>query len=108
MATRRGSAGIGSFDARKDEILLSLDVRPQHQRFRESSSPRDERSETVEVRLAQDITALRSRLGDTGSVIWRARYCISDDTIALPQHLMLHHSKYRICEGRYGRYLLRN
>jgi hypothetical protein len=108
VATRRGSAGIGSLDARKGEILLSLDVRPRRQKLCGSSSPRDERSEIVEVRLAQDITALRSRLGDTGSVIWRARYCMSDDTIALLQHLMLDHSKHRICEGRYGRYLLRN
>lgn len=31
------------------------------------------KSKTIEVELVQDVTGLRSRVGDTGSVIWRAR-----------------------------------
>lgn len=29
---------------------------------------------TIEIDVAQDTTALRSRKGDTGSVLWHARY----------------------------------
>jgi hypothetical protein len=31
----------------------------------------------LEYRLFQDITALRSRSGDTGSVLWKTRLCVS-------------------------------
>jgi hypothetical protein len=32
-----------------------------------------EKQVVVEVELIQDVTALRSRTGDTGSVLWRLR-----------------------------------
>lgn len=50
---------------------------------------------TVEVRLAQDTTALRSRTGDTGSVVWRAsidfaRFILEQNHNKVPNALLDH------------------
>lgn len=74
-AARLSTSGLGSLDSRKDEITLSLEIRPRNVA---TSPPRDESStKRIEITLAQDVTGLRSRAGDTGSVIWRARYISS-------------------------------
>ena len=36
--------------------------------------PRKNQGRTIEIEIAQDKTALRSRKGDTGSVLWKARF----------------------------------
>ncbi|KAH7335274.1 putative methyltransferase-domain-containing protein [Rhizoctonia solani] len=42
-------------------------------RHRKASNSKSERAEkTIEIEVFQDITGLRSRKGDTGSVVWRA------------------------------------
>jgi hypothetical protein len=50
----QGSHGLGSVDSRND--YLSVDV-----------------DDKLTIELAQDTSSLRSRKGDTGSVLWRAR-----------------------------------
>jgi hypothetical protein len=37
---------------------------------------RREQDKVIEIELVQDKTALRSRKGDTGSVLWMARYVL--------------------------------
>ena len=73
--------GLGYVDSRspvlnvKIELDLPADQPPSRNNRRKSSAaakPR-KRDMVVEVELAQDPTSLRSRKGDTGSVLWRIR-----------------------------------
>ncbi|KAI0697729.1 hypothetical protein C8T65DRAFT_19483 [Cerioporus squamosus] len=91
-----GFRGLGHIDSHEDTLTISInlgaptlgaadtstahvqEVPPRHRR-RESSSqkrkarkPRTEEAQTLEVEIFQDKTALRSRKGDTGSVLWHA------------------------------------
>lgn len=67
--------GLGYVDSHNDVLEIKFDVPLK-------SSPHDPQpkrkvkpvEKTIEIELRQDKTALRSRKGDTGSVVWRARY----------------------------------
>lgn len=75
--------GLGYVDSRspvlnvKIELDLPADKPPSHNRNNrrrgsEGTKAR-KRDMTIEIELAQDPTSLRSRKGDTGSVLWRVR-----------------------------------
>jgi len=61
-------------DSRKDVLDIKFDIPLKSS---PEVSPRKRKvkqvEKTVEIELHQDKTALRSRRGDTGSVVWRAR-----------------------------------
>jgi len=86
-----GSHGLGHLDARNDNLTVILELkapllentpiagrRKGGRKRKENSQPKDL---TVEIELAQDTTALHSRKGDTGSVLWRARYIQSPSIV---------------------------
>lgn len=101
--------GLGHLDSRKDIITIEFELSKQPstssapihdsssrkgQRRKGSTSTHEKRKlqkganaaldRVVEVKLAQDVTALRSRTGDTGSVVWQAS--IDFARIVLEQH----------------------
>ena len=74
--------GLGYVDSRspvlsvKIELDLSTDQptsRVNRKRGPKVTKSRRRQSMMIEVELAQDPTSLRSRKGDTGSVLWRVR-----------------------------------
>lgn len=74
--------GLGFVDSRSPvlDVKIELDVstfQPTSRSNRKKGSGRGVKSQkqdiTIEVELAQNPTSLRSRKGDTGSVLWRAR-----------------------------------
>jgi hypothetical protein len=68
---------LGHVDSRKDTLPITFELKsPALQSdpsVKTSKKRRRDGNETLEVELAQDKTALRSRKGDTGSVLWIAR-----------------------------------
>lgn len=82
--------GLGHVDSHKDILTVSFDLKPRdaeplsvprvgthRERKHKAEKKRVRRNptgQTIEVQLAQDKTALRSRKGDTGSVLWIARW----------------------------------
>ncbi|KAG9309478.1 hypothetical protein JVU11DRAFT_10449 [Chiua virens] len=78
-----GYHGLGYLDSRKGSLTIQFELRPpssaptptqptkqaKHSRKRDTDGSL---MRVVEVEIAQDPTALRSRNGDTGSVVWRA------------------------------------
>ncbi|KAH0836419.1 hypothetical protein J3R83DRAFT_8021 [Lanmaoa asiatica] len=79
-----GYRGLGHLDSRKDTLTIQFELRspsspapslpqptkrPRHPR---KKAPEDSLTRVVEIEITQDPTALRSRNGDTGSVVWRA------------------------------------
>lgn len=88
---REAFRGLGFLDSKSDVMNICLELtapplwtttttsaRTQSGRGRHgkrSAKPLKSQNEgqVVEIELAQDTTALRSRKGDTGSVLWRAR-----------------------------------
>ncbi|KAI0093382.1 putative methyltransferase-domain-containing protein [Irpex rosettiformis] len=83
QSTGDGFRGLGYLDNHKDVLTLEFTV-PLPQKKSEARNTSRKRKayksrgdvenlqKTLEVQLAQDKTALRSRKGDTGSVLWRA------------------------------------
>ncbi|KAF8318723.1 hypothetical protein DL93DRAFT_2225618, partial [Clavulina sp. PMI_390] len=69
--SQRGSSGLGSVNSRRGELEVTLDIEPHLGTGSGSWSSRQEPL-TVSASLAQDVAGLRSRKGDTGSVVWRA------------------------------------
>ncbi|KAG1864834.1 hypothetical protein F4604DRAFT_1893352 [Suillus subluteus] len=85
-----GFRGLGHVNSRKDTLSIQFELTAPSQptpslgtvesksasRSRKGKSAKKTRSEesphVIEIELAQDKTALRSRKGDTGSVLWRA------------------------------------
>lgn len=72
------SRGLGYVDSHKDVLEIKFDLSFKSTQD-DSGSPHRKRKvkqivKTIEIELHQDKTALRSRKGDTGSVVWRARY----------------------------------
>lgn len=87
--------GLGYLDGKLDTITVRLELKPfatepvasndlnpsvktsgrnKSRRIHgKSKKEKNGVTKVVEVELAQDQTALRSRSGDTGSVLWRAR-----------------------------------
>lgn len=59
------------------KVELDLSADQPTSRFNRKRGPKvtkfRRQSMTIEVELAQDPTSLRSRKGDTGSVLWRVR-----------------------------------
>ena len=70
MQATPNSRGLGYVDSHKDilEIKFDLELKVVHQKPKDPSVIK-----TVDVKLFQDKTALRTRKGDTGSVLWKAR-----------------------------------
>ncbi|KAI0081296.1 hypothetical protein K474DRAFT_1695160 [Panus rudis PR-1116 ss-1] len=75
--------GLGHVDSRQDTLTIPLEVHlpepDKHTDNEGNGSSRKKKKKVVnprvlemEVQLQQDKTALRSRKGDTGSVVWRA------------------------------------
>lgn len=79
-----GFRGLGHLDSRKDVLDIIFDLKgvsdskskdsrkgkkSKAQRTHESDNANDK---TIQIELYQDKTALRTRKGDTGSVIWKA------------------------------------
>lgn len=69
--------GLGHVDSRKDTLFIKLELKSSalhsDPSVKKSRGKRVDSSKTLEVELAQDKTSLRSRKGDTGSVLWKAR-----------------------------------
>ncbi|KAK6992212.1 putative methyltransferase-domain-containing protein [Favolaschia claudopus] len=67
--------GLGYLDSRADILTLSFEIK-SHPHSQSTYGKRKSKSKvqdkTLEIQLAQDKTALRTRTGDTGSVVWRA------------------------------------
>lgn len=75
-----GFRGLGYVDSRKDVLDINFDITLPFNDTPDRSKTRSGRrktkvneSKTITVTLAQDKTALRSRKGDTGSILWKAR-----------------------------------
>lgn len=61
------STGLGSVNSFKDRLTIDLELPPVKAQGKRKEEPRN-----LSIDLAQDVTSLRSRKGDTGSVLWRA------------------------------------
>jgi len=73
--------GLGYVDSHKDILDIVFDIKYEvpvasGTPKRKSKAPR-QGQKTIEIELHQDKTALRSRKGDTGSVVWKARYVMN-------------------------------
>ncbi|KAG1786037.1 putative methyltransferase-domain-containing protein [Suillus plorans] len=96
-----GFHGLGHVDSRQDTLSIRFELNAPSQptssgaaesksasRSRKGRSARktrgEETSHVIEIELAQDKTALRSRKGDTGSVLWRASIAFAQ--VILQQH----------------------
>ncbi|KAJ7890570.1 putative methyltransferase-domain-containing protein [Mycena olivaceomarginata] len=67
--------GLGYLDSHSDVLTLNFEVKspsPSDLGITKAKRKVREQTKTVEIQLAQDKTALRTRTGDTGSVVWRA------------------------------------
>ncbi|KAG6873507.1 hypothetical protein C0995_014775 [Termitomyces sp. Mi166 len=76
--------GLGHVDSRKDTITISFELKAPDQppasgaetsgsqRARKSKKLAKVTDATMQIELYQDKTALRSRRGDTGSILWKA------------------------------------
>ncbi|KAG6832661.1 hypothetical protein H0H87_000843 [Tephrocybe sp. NHM501043] len=75
--------GLGHVDSRKDTMTITFELKApdthstasklsRSQRARKSQKTTKIIDKTVQIELWQDKTALRSRKGDTGSVVWKA------------------------------------
>ena len=87
-----GFRGLGHIDSHEDVLTITLnfgvpvnasgkpgDAATQDQpgkgaHKKRARSKRSDVEQTLEVEILQDKTALRSRKGDTGSVVWHARW----------------------------------
>lgn len=75
--------GLGYVDSHKDVLeikfeltnpLAPLSGSPTNSKRRKPRKPFLTANRTVEIEIYQDKTALHSRKGDTGSVLWKARF----------------------------------
>ncbi|KAG8215033.1 hypothetical protein J3R82DRAFT_8441 [Butyriboletus roseoflavus] len=79
-----GYRGLGHLDSRRDTLTIQFELRPpssapspphptkRPKHSRKKASSKGSSTRVIEIEIAQDSTALRSRNGDTGSVVWRA------------------------------------
>jgi len=83
-----GFRGLGHVDSHKDKLSIDFELKaivaPTDPSVIRKASKGRQRDKTVEVILAQDKTALRSRKGDTGSVLWKASVDLAQ--VVLQQH----------------------
>ena len=72
--------GLGQVDSRKDTLPIIFELKnttlASDPSLKQSKRKARDRDKTIEIELAQDKTALRSRKGDTGSVLWWARFVV--------------------------------
>ncbi|KAI9059112.1 alpha/beta-hydrolase [Trametes sanguinea] len=85
-----GFRGLGHIDSHEDVLTITLNIgvletnvveereppvkhKHVHGTYRKRTRKKHETEQTLEVHIHQDKTALRSRKGDTGSVVWHAR-----------------------------------
>ncbi|KAJ7066590.1 putative methyltransferase-domain-containing protein [Mycena amicta] len=85
-ATNSSNRGLGYVDNRQDILTLSFELKsgstpPMSKAKRRQHNTQEK---TVEIQMMQDKTALRSRAGDTGSIVWRAS--IDFAQLILQQH----------------------
>ncbi|KAF7356633.1 hypothetical protein MVEN_00997500 [Mycena venus] len=77
--------GLGYLDSRTDILTLSFEMKPPSpSKHGISKSKQKMQEKTIEIQLAQDKTALRTRTGDTGSVVWKASVDVAQ--MILEQH----------------------
>lgn len=80
-----GFRGLGYVDSHKDTLEIKFELKnvlpsppvaapARNRRHHKSNKPATTSEKTVEIELIQDKTALHSRKGDTGSVLWKARF----------------------------------
>lgn len=85
-----GFRGLGHVDSRKDTMTITFEIKQppeleipksevdgvqkNKKRQKRKDKPREDQGRAIEIEIAQDKTALRSRKGDTGSVLWKARF----------------------------------
>ncbi|KAJ1306818.1 hypothetical protein OPQ81_007804 [Rhizoctonia solani] len=95
-----GIQGLGSVNSLANTLSLSLTLsppspKPNHTapedsklkgrgRHKKASNSKSRAEKTIEIELFQDVTGLRSRKGDTGSVVWRASVHLAK--LLLQQH----------------------
>lgn len=70
--------GLGYVDSRTPVLSVKIEldlptVQPSSRKKSSKGTRFRDQTMAVEVELAQDPTSLRSRKGDTGSVLWRVR-----------------------------------
>ena len=65
------SRGLGYVDSHRDVLDIKFEL---HVKNKKPKGPTVVK--TVEIELFQDKTALRTRKGDTGSVLWKARFVV--------------------------------
>lgn len=86
-----GFRGLGHIDSHEDTLTVTLNLgvpenadapddtaragkrKTRGSQTKKARNKRDAAERTMEVEIVQDKTALRSRKGDTGSVLWHAR-----------------------------------
>ena len=80
--------GLGHVDSKKDAMTITFEIeqplkfetanlpviQKHKKRQKHKDKPHKDQGRTIEIEIAQDKTALRSRKGDTGSVLWKARF----------------------------------
>ncbi|GLB43364.1 putative lysine methyltransferase [Lyophyllum shimeji] len=71
--------GLGHVDSRKDTMTITFELKvptstasDKPRRHRKTRKPSKDLDKTFQIELAQDKSALRTRKGDTGSVLWKA------------------------------------
>lgn len=86
-----GFRGLGHIDSHEDTLTVTLNLgvpenadapddtaragkrKARGSQTKKARNKKDTTNRTIEVEIVQDKTALRSRKGDTGSVLWHAR-----------------------------------
>ncbi|KAJ7434213.1 putative methyltransferase-domain-containing protein [Mycena galericulata] len=82
--------GLGYLDSHSDTLTLTFDLKPPSRLSSTANKPKRKsaswavQDKTVEIQLSQDKTALRTRKGDTGSVVWKASVDLA--SLILQQH----------------------
>ncbi|KZT25119.1 hypothetical protein NEOLEDRAFT_1133864 [Neolentinus lepideus HHB14362 ss-1] len=81
--------GLGHVDSRKDTLTVTFELRPPAGAQDGTATKRSRKKKTlketnIEFELMQDTTSLRSRPGDTGSVLWQASIAFAN--VILQEH----------------------
>lgn len=78
MQATPNSRGLGYVDSHRDVLDIKFEI------IKDKKPKCPIVVKTVEIELFQDKTALRSRKGDTGSVLWKARYVCFQNRLHKP------------------------
>ena len=76
MQATPNSRGLGYVDSHRDVLDIKFELKDKKAKGLTVVK-------TVEIELFQDKTALRTRKGDTGSVLWKARFVVCASRIGL-------------------------